>query len=58
LIIIQTIHSHHFQDLIPKATKIRKSIIEKDSLLGVAFAKHFDLKFEDLPMTLFLMKTF
>ena len=42
-----------FQELMPKANKIRKAIIEKDSLLGVAFAQHFDLKFEDLPLTLF-----
>lgn len=42
-----------FQEIIPKSTKIRKAIIEKDSLLGVAFAKHFDLKFEDLPLSLF-----
>ena len=32
---------------------IRKAIVMKDSLLGVAFAKRFDLKFDDLPFSLF-----
>lgn len=42
-----------FQDLMPRATKIKNAIIAKDSLLGIAFANHFNLKFEDLPLTLF-----
>lgn len=42
-----------FQELGAKSSKIRKAIIEKDSLLGLAFAHHFDLKFDDLPLTLF-----
>jgi len=32
---------------------IRKAIIEKDSALGVAFARHFELKFYDLPFSLY-----
>lgn len=36
-----------------KAMSIRKAIIAKDSILGVAFARHFDLKFDDLPFSLF-----
>jgi len=42
-----------FSEMMPKVNEIKKAIIEKDSLLGVAFAKQFDLKFNDLPFTLF-----
>jgi pimeloyl-ACP methyl ester carboxylesterase len=41
-----------FSQLGARATAIRKGIIEKDSALGVAFAKHFGLKFSDLPLIL------
>jgi pimeloyl-ACP methyl ester carboxylesterase len=40
-------------EMIPKAMAIRKAIIEKDSVLGSEFAKRFDLKFDDLPFSLF-----
>ncbi len=36
-----------------KATAIKKALMEKDSVLAVAFAKRFDLKIEDLPFALF-----
>lgn len=39
--------------MVPRAMEITKAIIEKDSALGVAFAKRFDLKFKDLPFSLF-----
>ena len=39
--------------MMAKAQAIRASIIARDSTLGVAFARHFDLKFEDLPFSLF-----
>lgn len=39
--------------MIAKAQEITKAIVEKDSSLGVAFAQHFDLKFKDLPFSLF-----
>jgi hypothetical protein len=39
--------------MMTKARAIRASIVAIDSALGVAFAKHFDLKFEDLPFSLF-----
>ena len=42
-----------FAEMMPKAMAIRKAIIQKDSALGVAFAKRFDLKFDDLPFSLF-----
>ena len=42
-----------FSEMMPKVNAIRKAIIEKDSALGVSFAKCFDLKFNDLPFTLF-----
>lgn len=42
-----------FSEMMPKARAIRKGIIEKDSALGVTFAKHFYLKFDDLPFSLF-----
>jgi len=42
-----------FSEMMPKANAIKQAIIQKDSALGVAFAKHFDLKFSDLPFTLF-----
>lgn len=42
-----------FNDMMPRAMAIRKAIIEKDSALGVAFARQFYLKFDDLPFTLF-----
>ncbi len=42
-----------FSEMMPKVMGIRKAIIEKDSSLGVVFAKHFYLKFDDLPFSLF-----
>lgn len=42
-----------FSEMMPKAMTIRKMIVEKDSALGVAFAKRFDLKFDDLAFSLF-----
>jgi pimeloyl-ACP methyl ester carboxylesterase len=42
-----------FSEMMPKAIAIRNAIIQKDSALGVAFAKRFDLKFDDLPFSLF-----
>ena len=42
-----------FSEMVPKATAIKKAIMERDSTLGRAFAKRFDLKFEDLPFSLF-----
>jgi hypothetical protein len=39
--------------MMPKVLSIRKAIVEKDSLLGLAFANRFDLKFDDLPFSLF-----
>lgn len=41
-----------FREMMPKAMAIRKAIVSKDSLLGVAVAKRFDLKFDDLAFTL------
>lgn len=42
------------QDVRQMVTKaIREAIIAKDSLAGVAFAKHFDVIFDDLPFSLF-----
>jgi len=41
-----------FRDMMPKAMAIRKAIVSKDSLLGLAIAKRFDLKFDDLAFTL------
>jgi pimeloyl-ACP methyl ester carboxylesterase len=40
-------------EMMPKVMAIRKAIIKKDSLGAVAFARHFDLKFDDLPFSLF-----
>ncbi|HEX6224683.1 MAG TPA: alpha/beta hydrolase [Chryseolinea sp.] len=42
-----------FSEMGPRVAAIRRAIIQKDSLLGVAFAKRFDLKFDDLPGSLF-----
>jgi pimeloyl-ACP methyl ester carboxylesterase len=42
-----------FNEMMPKAMAIKKAIVDKDSVLGVAFAKRFDLKFDDLPFSLF-----
>jgi pimeloyl-ACP methyl ester carboxylesterase len=42
-----------FNEMMSKAMAIRKAIIQKDSALGVAFAQRFDLKFDDLPFSLF-----
>lgn len=42
-----------FSEMMPKMAAIRKAIVAKDSLLGVSFAKRFDLKFNDLPASLF-----
>lgn len=39
--------------MMARAMEIKKAIIAKDSTLGVAFAKRFDLKFDDLPFSLF-----
>lgn len=39
--------------MVPRAQEITKAIIEKDSALGAAFAQRFDLKFQDLPFSLF-----
>lgn len=36
-----------------KAMEIKKAIIAQDSILGLAFAKRFEIKFDDLPFTLF-----
>jgi len=41
------------REMMPRVKAIRKAIVERDSLLGAAFAKRFDLKFEDLPFSLF-----
>ena len=42
-----------FSEIMAKVAAIKKGIIEKDSLLGVAFAKQYYLKFNDLPFSLF-----
>ncbi|HEX6889980.1 MAG TPA: alpha/beta hydrolase [Chryseolinea sp.] len=42
-----------FSEMMPRMAAIREAIIAKDSALGVAFAKRFDLKFDDLPASLF-----
>ena len=42
-----------FSEMMPKVMAVRKAIIEKDSALGATFAKHFYLKFDDLPFSLF-----
>ena len=42
-----------FSEMMPKVMATRKAIVQKDSLLGVAFARRFDLKFDDLPFSLF-----
>jgi pimeloyl-ACP methyl ester carboxylesterase len=42
-----------FSEIMPRMAAIRNAIIAKDSALGVAFAKRFDLKFNDLPGSLF-----
>jgi pimeloyl-ACP methyl ester carboxylesterase len=39
--------------MMSRATEIKKAIFAKDSLLALAFAKRFDLKIDDLPMSLF-----
>lgn len=39
--------------MMAKAKEIRTAIFAKDSLLALAFAKKFDLKITDLPMSLF-----
>ncbi|MCX6215883.1 alpha/beta hydrolase [Spirosoma sp.] len=41
------------QAMVAQATAIKKAILAKDSVLAYAFAKRFDLKFEDLPFSLF-----
>ncbi|SHH48574.1 hypothetical protein SAMN04488109_3996 [Chryseolinea serpens] len=40
-------------EMMSKVMAIRKAIVEKDSIGGVAFARRFDLKFDDLPFSLF-----
>ncbi|MEZ5044751.1 MAG: alpha/beta hydrolase [Saprospiraceae bacterium] len=42
-----------FSEMMAKVAAIKKGIIERDSLLGVAFAKQYYLKFDDLPFSLF-----
>jgi len=42
-----------FNEMMPKMAAIRKAIVAKDSALGVAFARRFDLKFNDLSASLF-----
>jgi pimeloyl-ACP methyl ester carboxylesterase len=42
-----------FSEMMPRIAAIRKAIVAKDSVLGVQFAKRFDLKFNDLPGSLF-----
>ncbi|MFM1879253.1 MAG: hypothetical protein RLZZ241_2119 [Bacteroidota bacterium] len=39
--------------MMQKAQEITQQIVAQDSTLGVAFAKRFDLKFQDLPFSLF-----
>lgn len=39
--------------MVAKAAAIKKAMLAKDSVLAVAFAKRFDLKFDDLPFSLF-----
>ncbi len=39
--------------MIAKSLEIKKAILAKDSVLAMAFAKKFDLKFDDLPFSLF-----
>ncbi len=39
--------------MLARAKEIKAAILAKDSVLAVAFAKHFDLKFDDLPFSLF-----
>lgn len=41
------------RQMVVKAKSIRAAIVAKDSLSGVALAKHFDVKFDDLPFSLF-----
>jgi pimeloyl-ACP methyl ester carboxylesterase len=41
------------RQMVVKAKAIRAAIVAKDSLSGVALAKHFDVKFDDLPFSLF-----
>jgi len=49
----QPFEAQNVRNMVPKALEITKAIVEKDSLLGVAFAKRFELKFKDLPFSLF-----
>lgn len=42
-----------FSEMMPRAQAIRRAIVAKDSLLGLAFAKRFELKFDDLAFSLF-----
>jgi pimeloyl-ACP methyl ester carboxylesterase len=42
-----------FNEMMPKVMAIKNAIVAKDSALGAAFAKRFDLKFDDLPFSLF-----
>jgi pimeloyl-ACP methyl ester carboxylesterase len=42
-----------FSAMQDKATAIKKAIFAKDSALAIAFAKHYDLKIDDLPLSLF-----
>jgi pimeloyl-ACP methyl ester carboxylesterase len=42
-----------FRSMLPKSKEMRTAILAKDSVLAVAFAKHYELKTDDLPMVLF-----
>ena len=42
-----------FSAMQEKATAIKKAIFAKDSALAIAFAKRYDLKIDDLPLSLF-----
>ena len=41
------------RNMLVKANEIKRAIFRKDSILALAFAKRFDLKIDDLPMSLF-----
>lgn len=41
------------RNMFAKAQEIKKAVLAKDSALAFAFARRFDLKFDDLPFSLF-----
>ena len=43
-------------NMFAEAERMKKEMMEKDSMLAKAFAKQFDLKIKDLPFTLFFTK--